>query len=150
MLGYFCRRSLPALHVPFLNAVCSYIADGPDLKELPEFRNVVHGTSKRNLNVIMHQGQRLEQSQNSICMLEAAVSESKYFLWSPESCALKVTQQGILKLRKSMTTSIDMERYWPSHPCSQSSIHLQKPYSTTWRKIHYLQLMSPQSARSSY
>ena len=131
MLGYFGRRSLPALDLTFLNAVCLYIAVELELKELPEIKNVVHGTSKRNRNASMHQGQRLEQSLNSFCTLVAAVSESKCFLWSPESCALKVMQQGILKPRKSMTMSIGMERYWPSHPCSRSLIHLQEPYSNT-------------------
>ena len=106
MQGYFCRRLPPALDLLFLNAVCSYIAVGPDLKEFPKFRNVLLKTLKRDQIVSMHQGLRLEQSLNSFCTLLAAVPESMCFSWSPESRAFKIMQAWHSQAKK-MNDNVD-------------------------------------------
>ena len=76
------------------HAVRSYVAVGPGLEQLPKFCNVVHGPSECNRNGSMHQGLGAEQDFSSSCMLLAAVSESKCFLWSPESYVFKIMQAG--------------------------------------------------------
>ena len=60
MLGYFCRKSLPASNLPLLNAFRLYVSVEPGLEQLPEFNDVVHGRPKRNRNGSIHQSMELE------------------------------------------------------------------------------------------